>query len=79
MSIITHSQKRCSLIVSALRSHDAKHSSQVEFKVWHRSQSKKKKRKILVASACHSLGELVKKQGLESRTSEMPIAAHSVH
>ncbi|KDR68662.1 hypothetical protein GALMADRAFT_230988 [Galerina marginata CBS 339.88] len=49
------------------RFYDAKHSSQVEVNIWHRSQSKKKKRKILVASACHSLGELVKKQETEPK------------
>ncbi|KAJ3505614.1 hypothetical protein NLJ89_g7326 [Agrocybe chaxingu] len=47
--------------------HDVDHNANVEIKVWHRSQSKKKKRKVLVASACHCLGELVKKQSLESK------------
>lgn len=59
-------------------SHDAKHSSQVEVKVWHRSQSKRKKRKVLVASACHSLGELVKKQESEPRTSIVSLTTHPV-
>lgn len=44
-------------------SHEAKASSQVSLKVWHKSQSKKKARKRnLVATASHSLGELLKKQ-----------------
>ncbi|CAA7271194.1 unnamed protein product [Cyclocybe aegerita] len=47
--------------------HDVDHNTNIEIKVWHRSQSKKKKRKILVASACHCLGELVKKRSPESK------------
>jgi hypothetical protein len=38
----------------------------VDFRIWHRSQSKKKRRKrILVATACHSLGELLKRHASE--------------
>jgi hypothetical protein len=43
-------------------------SSRVDVKIWHRSQSKKKgKKRNLVASATHSLGELLKKQETEPR------------
>ncbi|KAF9548083.1 hypothetical protein CPC08DRAFT_823567 [Agrocybe pediades] len=41
---------------------NVRHSSKVEFKIWHRSQSKKKKRKVLVATASHCLNEMLKKQ-----------------
>ncbi|KAF8163851.1 hypothetical protein B0H34DRAFT_341343 [Crassisporium funariophilum] len=45
---------------------EATTSSTMEIKVWHRSQSKKKgKRRNLVASASHCLGELLRKQELE--------------
>ncbi|KAF8880094.1 hypothetical protein CPB84DRAFT_1851933 [Gymnopilus junonius] len=50
---------------------DARSSSQVHLQVWYRSQSKKKKRKILVASASHCLGELLKKQGTDSMLSAL--------
>src|SRR5271170_4118731 len=45
--------------------------SRVDVKVWHKSQSKKKgKRRNLVATACHSLGSLLKRQAFEA--SEYP-------
>ena len=50
----------------------------MEIKVWHRSQSKRKKRKVLVASASHSLGELVKRQESEPRTSVVFLTTHPV-
>ncbi|KAF9053434.1 hypothetical protein BJ165DRAFT_1447499 [Panaeolus papilionaceus] len=40
--------------------------SEVEVKIWYRSQSKKKKGKVLVASASHKLVELWKKQDHDS-------------
>ncbi|EDR06386.1 uncharacterized protein LACBIDRAFT_299945 [Laccaria bicolor S238N-H82] len=50
------------------RFHQADMSSRVDFKIWHRSQSKKKgKKRNLVASSTHSLGELLKKQETEPR------------
>lgn len=52
--------------------YDAAPSSKVEISVWHRSQSKKKKRRVLVGSVSCCLGELLKKQegvdGSESLT-----------
>ncbi|KAF8160156.1 hypothetical protein BJ912DRAFT_936177 [Pholiota molesta] len=41
---------------------EASPSSRIEIKVWHRAQSKKKKRRILVANASCCLGELQKRQ-----------------
>jgi len=44
--------------------------SYVEINVWHRSQTKKKAKKRkrnLVGTACHSLGELIKKQATERK------------
>ena len=41
---------------------DVHAGSKVDIKVWHKSQTKKKgKKPRLVATACHSLGELVKR------------------
>ena len=55
-------------LISTSNSHQADMSSRVDFKIWHRSQSKKKgKKRNLVASATHSLGELLKKQAAEPR------------
>ena len=55
-------------LISTSNSHQANMSSQVDFKIWHRSQSKKKgKKRNLVASSTHSLGELLKKQETEPR------------
>ncbi|KDQ31513.1 hypothetical protein PLEOSDRAFT_23374 [Pleurotus ostreatus PC15] len=45
--------------------HGARPGSTVEVKVWHRSQSKKKKKRNLVATCSHPLRELVKKQESE--------------
>ncbi|RDB24425.1 hypothetical protein Hypma_008469 [Hypsizygus marmoreus] len=46
--------------------HQVHMDSQVDIRVWHRSQSKKKaKKRSLVASASHSLRELLKKQEME--------------
>lgn len=42
--------------------HDVSPHSKVFIKVWHRSQSKKKRKRILVANACHMLRDLVKEQ-----------------
>ena len=42
--------------------YDAAPSSKVAINVWHRSQSKKKKRRVLVANASCCIGELMKKQ-----------------
>jgi len=71
VSIVIHSyvQRNLTEWTAPSRSHGAEQSSQVEIKVWRRSQGKRKKRKVLVASASHSLGELVKKQESELRTS----------
>ncbi|KAF9476164.1 hypothetical protein BDN70DRAFT_995871 [Pholiota conissans] len=41
---------------------DASPTSKLDIKIWHRSQSKKKKRRVLVASASACLGELQKRQ-----------------
>lgn len=78
IAIYCYARRSLTMWASPLRSHDAEHSSQVEIKVWHRSQSKRKKRKVLVASASHSLGELVKKQESEPRTSFASLTTHSV-
>ena len=80
MSIAIRFHAQHSLTVRAVpwRSHDAEHSSKVEIRVWHRLQSKRKKRKVLVASASHSLGELVKKQESEPRTSALSRTTHPV-
>jgi len=52
-------------------SHQVRAESQVDIRVWHRSQSKKKgKKRNLVASASHSLGELLKRQDKEPCSSE---------
>ncbi|KAG6852247.1 hypothetical protein C0991_001597, partial [Blastosporella zonata] len=46
----------------------ADHTSKIDIRVWHRSQSKKKtKKRTLVASASHSLGELLRQQEKEPR------------
>jgi len=45
----------------------------MEVKVWYRFQSKKKKRRVLVASAAHLLGELMKKQEADSSPSPCPL------
>ncbi|KAK0458068.1 uncharacterized protein EV420DRAFT_411252 [Desarmillaria tabescens] len=42
--------------------HDVSPHSKISIKVWHRSQSKKKRKRILVANACHMLRDLVKEQ-----------------
>ncbi|KAK0220466.1 hypothetical protein IW262DRAFT_1026537 [Armillaria fumosa] len=42
--------------------HDVSPHSKISIKVWRRSQSKKKRKRILVANACHMLRELVKEQ-----------------
>ncbi|KAK0203426.1 hypothetical protein DFS33DRAFT_798925 [Desarmillaria ectypa] len=42
--------------------HDVSLHSKISIKVWHRSQSKKKRKRILVANACHMLRDLVKEQ-----------------
>lgn len=48
-------------------SYDVQTTSMLEMKIWHRSQSKKKsKKRVLVASATHSLGDLLKKVEYES-------------
>ena len=49
-----------------LRSYDVQSASTLEMKVWYRSQSKKKsKKRVLVASATHSLGDLLKRVEFE--------------
>ncbi|KAG6886933.1 hypothetical protein C0995_003103 [Termitomyces sp. Mi166 len=46
--------------------HELHNGSHVDIRVWHRSQTKKKaKKRILVASASHTLGELVRQQEKE--------------
>ncbi|KAJ2936213.1 hypothetical protein H1R20_g883, partial [Candolleomyces eurysporus] len=71
------------------RFYDVKPTSTVEMQVWHRSQSKKKsKKRNLVASATHSLGDLLRRVegekgvlGKRSKTSLLPqhILAPSPH
>jgi hypothetical protein len=57
--------------IDRVRSHEANSSSHVALKVWHKSQSKKKAKKLnLVATASHSLAELLKKQEQEPHASE---------
>lgn len=58
-------------------SHEAGPSSQVKIGVWHCAQSKKKKKRKLVATAIHSLGELAKKQAEGHSTSHMPLLDRS--
>ncbi|KAJ8701733.1 hypothetical protein PTI98_000490 [Pleurotus ostreatus] len=52
--------------------HGAHPGSTVEVKVWHRSQSKKKKKRNLVATCSHPLRELVKKQESEPPSTLTP-------
>lgn len=57
--------------------HDVSPYSKISIKVWHRSQSKKKRKRILVANACHMLRELVKEhnepeQCLDVRLNTLP-------
>ncbi|KAH9013663.1 hypothetical protein EDB84DRAFT_1444178 [Lactarius hengduanensis] len=47
--------------------HHAHHHTQIKLDVWHKSQSKKsRKRRHLVASASMALGDAIKKQGTEA-------------
>ncbi|KIL71154.1 hypothetical protein M378DRAFT_154629 [Amanita muscaria Koide BX008] len=49
------------------RFNDANPSSVLDIKIWHKAQTKKKsKKRRLVATATHSLGELLKRQKIES-------------
>ena len=53
-------------------------SSTLQVNVWQRSQSKKKsKKRNLVASSCHCLGELLKKQ--EHEQSKLIFFCHSLY
>ncbi|PFH45778.1 hypothetical protein AMATHDRAFT_71094 [Amanita thiersii Skay4041] len=48
--------------------HNASPSSIILLKIWHRSQSKKKhKKRNLVATASHTLGDLIKRQELDHK------------
>ncbi|KAG5635649.1 hypothetical protein DXG03_005270, partial [Asterophora parasitica] len=47
--------------------HQAHTSSTLDIRVWHRSSSKKKKKRNLVASATHSLGELLRRVDKDPR------------
>ncbi|KAH9035660.1 hypothetical protein EDB85DRAFT_856967 [Lactarius pseudohatsudake] len=48
--------------------HHAHHHTQIKLDVWHKSQSKKsRKRRHLVASASMALGDAIKKQGTEAQ------------
>jgi hypothetical protein len=78
IAIYCYARRSLTMWAAPSHSHDAEHSSQVEIKVWHRLQSKRKKRKVLVASASHSFGELVKKQESEPRTSFVSLNTYPV-
>ncbi|KAH0580157.1 hypothetical protein H2248_002964 [Termitomyces sp. 'cryptogamus'] len=59
--------------------HEVYNASRVDISVWYRSQSKKKaKKRTLVASASHTLGELVRLQENEGRKVELRLQHQSL-
>lgn len=51
---------------SAFYLHSADTDSRVEIRVWYHPPSKKKRKRSLVASASHALGDLLRKQEAET-------------